>query len=241
MICSTQSLARISRIDKRSALAHHALFDHLETAEREQLLALGIEQRCKNGMIIFKRGEPGNHLMLVLEGYVKISIASKTGKELTFILIPPGECFGEIALLDGQPRTANAIAVGECLLFTLARHDFIPFLEQRPEIAVRLLALLCGRLRATNEFIERLAFENLSTRLACLLVKLATSHGRTTSMGVRITQKLSQQEIGSLIAASRESVNKQLQLWRTEGLLTFEQGYITLLQPTTLSRLANAA
>lgn len=226
-------------IDKHAALAHHALFDHLETAEREQLLALGMERRFKEGQMIFRRGETGSHMMLVLRGQVKISIVSEDGKELTFILIPPGECFGEIALLDGQPRTTDATAVGECVLFTLARQDFIPFLEQHPPIAVRLLALLCGRLRATNEFIERLAFQNLPARLARLLIQMATTHGTTTSTGILIAHKRSQQEIGNLIAASRESVNKQLQLWRAEGLLAVEQGYITLLQPTILKRLAN--
>lgn len=228
-------------IDKRTALAHHALFDHLKTAEREQLLTLGIERRFKDGQMIFRRGEAGNHMMLVLGGQVKISIVSEDGKELTFILIPPGECFGEIAMLDGQSRTADATAVGECVLFTLARQDFIPFLEQHPQVAIRLLALLCGRLRATDEFIERLAFQNLPNRLARLLVKLAATHGTTTPQGIRIAHKLSQQGIGNLIAASRESVNKQLQLWRAEGLLTVEQGHITLLQPTTFNRLANSA
>lgn len=241
MMVSAQSLARISPIDKRTALAKHALFDHLETVEREQLLALGIERRFKEGQMIFQRGEAGNQLMLVLGGHVKISIVSEEGKELTFVIIPPGECFGEIALLDGQPRTADATTVSECILFTLARQDFIPFLEQHPRAAVRLLALLCGRLRASNEFIERLAFQNLPTRLARLLVKLAASHGITTPAGTRIAQKFSQQEIGNLIAASRESVNKQLQLWRAEGLLTVEKGYITLPQPALLKQLADSA
>ena len=228
-------------IDKRAALAHHALFDHLDATQREQLLALGIERQFKDGQMIFQRGEFGNHMMLVLRGQVKISIVSNEGKELTFLLIPPGECFGEIALLDGQPRTADATAVGECVLFTLARQDFIPFLEQYPQVTVRLLALLCGRLRATNEFIERLVFQNLPSRLARLLIKLAATHGVTIPTGVRIAHQISQQEIGNLIAASRESVNKQLQLWRAEGLLTVDQGYITLLKPAALNRLADSA
>lgn len=180
-------------------------------------------------------------MMLVLRGQVKISIVSDEGKELIFAMTQPGECFGEIALLDGQTRTADAIAVGDCVLFMLARSDFIPFLERHPQIAIRLLAVLCGRVRATSDFIERLAFQNLPARLARLLLKLAATQGSATPTGVRINQKLSQQEIGNLVAASRESVNKQLRLWRTEGLLTIKQGYITLLQPVALSQLAHSS
>jgi hypothetical protein len=96
-------------IDKRAALANHPLFGHLAVAELEQLLALGAERRFHDGQMIFQRGEAGASMMLVLRGQVKISIVSSEGKELIFSIIPPGECFGEIALLDGQARTADAI------------------------------------------------------------------------------------------------------------------------------------
>ncbi|MDS4042242.1 MAG: Crp/Fnr family transcriptional regulator [Candidatus Competibacter sp.] len=228
-------------IDKRAALAQLGLFSQLEAAEREQLLMLGGERRFHDGQMIFQRGDAGNSMMLVLRGQVKISIVSDEGKELVFALVPPGECLGEIALLDGQDRTADAVAVGECVLFTLARSDFIPFLERHPQVAIRLLAVLCGRLRANSDFIERLAFQNLPARLARLLLNLAATHGSTTPAGIRIACKLSQQEIGNLIATSRESVNKQLRAWRAQGLLEIERGAITLLQPATLNRLAHSA
>lgn len=227
-------------IDKRAVLANHALFSHLEAAEREQLLALGAERRFSDGQAIFQRGDAGASMMLVLRGQVKISIVSDDGKELIFSIIPSGECFGEIALLDGQARTADAIAVGDCVLFVLARSDFIPFLERHPQVAIRLLAVLCGRVRATSEFIERLAFQNLPARLACLLLKLAATQGSATPAGVRIACKLSQQEIGNLIATSRESVNKQLRTWQAAGLLKIDRGTITLLQPAALNRLAGS-
>lgn len=105
-------------------------------------------------------------MMLVLRGQVRISILSEEGKELVFNLIQPGECFGEIALLDGQPRSAAATAVGQCVLFTLARTNFIPFLLCHPQAALGLLAVLCERLRTTSMFIERLVFQNLPARLA---------------------------------------------------------------------------
>lgn len=227
--------------DKYAALAEHILFSRLNTAEREQLLALGTERRFDDGQMIFQRGDAGVSMMLVLRGQIKISIVSDEGKELIFSIVAPGECFGEIALLDGQPRSADATAIGECVLFIVLRQDFIPFLERHPQVATGLLAVLCGRLRTTSDFIERLAFHDTPARLARLLVKLAASDGTTTPAGVRIAHKLSQQDIGNSIATSRESVNKQLQLWRREGLLTVDQGYITLLQPAVLNRLAHSA
>ncbi|MDG4555217.1 MAG: Crp/Fnr family transcriptional regulator [Candidatus Competibacter sp.] len=228
-------------INKRTALAQHELFSHLEATEREQLLASGVERRFGDGQLIFQRGDSGDGMMLVLRGQVKISIVSDEGKELIFAMTQPGECFGEIALLDGRPRSADAIAVGDCVLFTLARSDFIPFLERHPQIAIRLLAVLCGRVRATSEFIERLAFQHLPVRLARLLLKLAEAHGVITPAGIRIDQKFSQEEIGCLVATSRESVNKQLRAWRADGLLTVERGYITLLRPALLKRLAQSS
>ncbi len=227
--------------DQYRALIQHELLDQIDAVERTQLLALGTERRFNDGQLIFQRGDPGNSMMLVLQGQVKISILSEEGRELIFNIIQPGECFGEIALLDGQPRSADATAVGKCTLFTLMRQDFIPFLERHPRVAIRLMTLLCRRIRTVSTFTERLAFENLPTRLARLLIKLAETQGIVTPLGIRIAGKFSQQEIGNLVATSRESVNKQLRIWRTEGLLTVEQGYITLLQPAVLKRLANSA
>jgi len=227
--------------DQYRTLIQHELLDQISTAERDQLLSLGVERRFNDGQLIFQRGDPGNSMMLVLQGQVKISILSEEGKELIFSMIQPGECFGEIALLDGHPRSADATAVGKCTLYTLTRQDFIPFLESHPRIMLSVIALLCRRIRTLSVLTEQQVFENLPTRLARLLIKLAEIQGVALPAGIRIASKLSQQEIGNRIAASRESVNKQLRIWRAEGLLTVEQGYITLLQPTVLKRLANSA
>ncbi len=231
----------MSLIDHHAALAEHPLFSRINAADRDQLLALGVERRFNDGQLIFQRGDPGNSMMLALHGQVRISILSEEGKELVFNTIQPGECFGEIALLDGQPRSADATAVGPCVLFTLARTDFIPFLQRHPQTMLSLLAVLCERLRTTSMFMERLVFQNLPARLARLLLNLAETHGTPVPAGIRIAHKISQQEIGNLIAASRESVNKQLRTWRSGRLLTVEQGCLILLQPTALDRLANPA
>ena len=226
-------------IDPYPALARHALFQAMEADERARLLALGIQRRFAAGQLIFQRGDPGNSMMLVQQGLVKISILSEEGKELTFAIIRPGECFGEIALLDGQPRSADATAVGRCTLFIVQRQDFVPFLERYPHMAIHLTTLLCQRVRAASLFTERLAFESLATRLARLLMSLAETQGVHTPVGILLPAKLPQQEIGHRVASSRESVNKQLRAWRSAGLLTVEQGHLVILQPALLKRLAH--
>jgi CRP-like cAMP-binding protein len=228
-------------VDKRAALANHTLFSHLNPTEREQILALGMERCFGNGQLICQQGDASNNMMLVLCGQIRVSIFSKEGRELVLAIIPPGGCFGEIALFDGKPRTANATAIGKCVLFTITRQTFIAFLEDHPQVAVRLLAVLSERLRTTDELIESLAFQNLPARLASLLVRLAATHGAMTPTGVCITCRLSQHDIGNLIATSRESINRQLRTWQAEGLLTIAQGHITLLKPTALNSLAHSS
>lgn len=234
-------MVKTAVLDKRAVLADHFLFGQLEPAELERILGLGVEKRFSSGQVIFQKGEEGNSMMVVLRGQVRISLFSEEGKELILTIIPTGGCFGEMALLDGKERSADATAIGECVLFIIARRDFIPFLEHHPRVAIRLLALVSERLRYANELVENIAFLNLPARLARLLLKLALTHGENTQEGVRIGLKISQQDLGNLIATSRESVNKQLRQWQEEGLLAVRQGYLTILQPEALKDLAECS
>jgi CRP-like cAMP-binding protein len=225
-------------LDKREALAGHFLFSRLEADQLDQLLTLGRERRYGNGQRIFSKGEPGGSMVLVLQGLVRVSTCSNDGKELILSFIPTGGCLGEVALLDGKGRTADAVAIGDCVLFIITRADFIAFLERHPRVAIALLNVLGERLRHADEFVENLAFLNLPARLSRLLLKLAASYGKAAAGGLRIDFKLSQQDLGNLVATSRESVNKQLRGWQEEGMLDHAHGYITILQPEQLKKIA---
>jgi CRP/FNR family cyclic AMP-dependent transcriptional regulator len=229
-------------VDKKEVLQNHFLFSELTREETESLLAYARVERFAAGATIFLKGSPGRGMLAVLRGTVRISASSAEGREFVLNMIRPGEVFGEIALLDGKERSADATASEECELLVIERRDFIPFLESRPRLALRLLAIICERLRRTTEQVEDVLFLNLSARLAKTLLRLADSDGRQVATGWRIEKRLSQRELGNMIGLSRESVNKQLALWEDEGLIARdERGGITITDRATLESLAEAA
>src|SRR6202042_2359811 len=173
-------------------------------------------------------------MMAVLRGRVRISFFSGEGKEVTLNVINPGEIFGEIALLDGEPRSADATAIEDTLLLVVERRHFLPFLRQNEDLFPRLLAVLCSRLRRTSITLEEIALFDLPVRLARVLLKLAVDYGRPIPGGTRIDLKLSQRDLSNLVASSRESVNKQLRQWRESGAVNIEAGFIVLRQPAEL-------
>jgi CRP/FNR family transcriptional regulator, cyclic AMP receptor protein len=226
---------------KRQLLSRHILFGTLGPQEIDRILALGRERRVGNGQVLFKRGDPGSSMMAVLRGHVRIGTYSEDGREVILNIIEPGGVVGEMALLDGKERSADATAMGDGALLVIERRDFLPFLERNPQVAVRLLEVLCDRVRRVSAMVEDIVFLNLPGRLSRLLLKLAELHGKDTNGGRRIEVKLSQRDLGNLIATSRESVNKQLRAWQDEGLITFERGIITLRAPKKMKALAAEA
>jgi CRP-like cAMP-binding protein len=151
-------------------------------------------------------------------------------------LISDGAIFGEIALLDGLPRTADATAVADCELMVIERRDFLPLIKEQPEIAIKLIEVLCGRLRQTTEQLEDVMFLDLPGRLAKTLLQLART-SKPTSRGPRVA--LTQGDIGRIIGISRESTNKQLRSWQDRKWLLLERGGIVILAPDALAKIAS--
>ena len=227
-------MARLERNAKRAALVGSPLFAAMRPEELDEILRFSSERRVRRGQTIFQRGDNGSSLMAVLRGRIRISSVSGDGKEVTLNVINPGEIFGEIALLDGEPRSADATAIEDTLLLVVERRHFLPFLRQNEDLFPRLLAVLCSRLRRTSTALEEIALFDLPVRLARVLLKLADDYGRPNSAGTRIDLKLSQRELSNLVASSRESVNKQLRAWRENGTLDLEAGFIVLRRPAEL-------
>src|SRR5262249_10947893 len=142
-------------------------------------------------------------------------------------VIHGGEIFGEIALLDGGVRTADAIAMSDCDLLIIERRDFIPFVHDHPEVAVKLIEILCARLRQTTEHVEDLVFLDMPTRLAKLLLRLTDQTGGALPHKLSVTQR----EISQMIGTSRESINKQLRAWAQVNWVVLKRGKIVVLQP----------
>lgn len=219
---------------KRAALLSSPLFEAMQPAEIDTVLQMATERRVRRGQTIFQKGDAGSSLMAVLRGRVRITAVSAEGKEVTLNVIDAGEVFGEVALLDGMPRSADAVAIEESLLLVLERRLLLPFLTSKPDLLLRLLAVMCKRLRRTSVALEELALFELPMRLARVLGQLAEDYGRPLAMGIRIDFKLSQRDLATLVAASRESVNKQLRAWKRDGMVDHVSGYIVLLQPAAL-------
>jgi CRP/FNR family transcriptional regulator, cyclic AMP receptor protein len=213
------------------------LFAAVAPAERERILDLASERSVQRGQIIYQRGDLESSMMVVLRGSVRISTGSADGKEVMLNTIGPGEVPGEMALLDGQPRSADATAMEDCTLLVIERRQFLPFLQSKPDLMLRMLAVLCQRLRQTSDALGDMVLLDLPGRLIRLLLRLADDHGRVTPDGIRIDFKLSQRDIGTRVASSRESVNKQLRVWQDAGWLSLDHGYITLRQPARFRRL----
>lgn len=213
---------------KRDALLTSPFFAHMKPAELDELIASSTDRRAPKGTLIFSKGDPGSFMLAVLAGHIRVGATSLEGREVTMNVIGPGEIVGEIALLDGKPRSADATAAEDTTLMMIERQVFLPFLIRHEGLVERMLVVLCDRLRKTSLALEEIALFDLASRLARLLVKLSDDYGRAVPGGTRIDLKLSQRDLSNLVASSRESVNKQLRVWREAGLLDMDAGHIVI-------------
>jgi len=161
---------------------------------------------------------------------------SAEGKELIHNIINPGQVFGEIALLDGKERSADAVAIVPTDVLVVLRRDFLPFLEADSALCIRLMTVLCEKLRQTSELAEDFMFLELRQRLAKRLVRLAQLYGRPWRSGVIINFRLPQRELAAMMGTSRESINKQLREWAESGWLEVDRGNIAILNMEALER-----
>lgn len=207
----------------------------LARLREEDLRALASRGRVRTyspGSIIFREGEAGDSLHIVIEGRVRVTVLSPSGEEATLALLGPGESCGELSLVDGRPRSASAIASQATKTLVVTRNDFLRWLSERPRAAFALLQTLSLRMRRTDEALADLAFMDLSHRLAKRLLDLATRHPRDVRL--RITQS----ELAAMLGVSRESVNKQLNVFAREGWVALSRGSVTLKDPAALRSLA---
>jgi len=221
--------------DKLALLRNHFLFRDLPPAVLEHLGSYMKTRKVARGATIFSKGDPGTGLLGVLSGAVKVSVASADGKDIVLNVFHEGEIFGEIALLDGRPRTADAIAMSDGELVVIERRDFISFLNGNPDVTLKLIEILCARLRRTSEQVQDVTFLDLPTRLAKTLLRLtAAEDDSAPRRKVAITQR----EISQMIGRSRESTNKQLRQWAKRGWIKLERGGVSVLSPDKLAAVA---
>jgi CRP/FNR family transcriptional regulator, cyclic AMP receptor protein len=221
------------------ALAQVPLFTGLPPNELARLGALMRARRYRRGEVIFLEGDVGTSLCVIALGQVKIVLSGADGREVVLNVYGPGDFFGEFALLDGEPRSADAIAQEGCLLYWLTREDFLAFLEAHPRAASTLLAVLSRRLRHTTRVVQDATFRDVPARLARVVLDLATTRGRSAGDGVVVDGRFTQTDLAAMVGASRETVNKALRAFERGGLLRHERGAITIMRPERLRERAD--
>jgi CRP-like cAMP-binding protein len=226
---------------KRELLARVPLFSGFAPRDLDALVPSARPVSVAARHEVFHKGDAGAQLYVVIDGRLKALTTSPEGDEVVFNVMGPGEVFGDMALLSERPRSATVRAIDRCELLVLDRRDFLAFVKRSPDVAVRMLTMLVERLARVSEFVEDVQFLNLPVRLAKKLVLFSERYGRDETGGaVKIDLKLSQEEWGDLVGTTRESVNKQMRAWSDEGLIRIDAGYITLLRPEAIERLADA-
>jgi CRP/FNR family cyclic AMP-dependent transcriptional regulator len=214
------------------------LFRGLAADEQKALFSRVHLRTYAAGETIFSMGSPGDNMMAVLSGSVRISVPSPEGREVLLAILQGGEVFGEIALLDNKERTADATALSACHLAILERRDVFAVLDRNPQIWPKIVEVLCARLRNTDQHIAELALLQLPTRLAKVLLRFATVVGQAGAQGGPLNVQLSQRELGNICGTSRESINKCLGAWQRRGIVRIDEGAIVLANRPALEELA---
>ena len=213
----------------RGVLERSLLFARMDERSRRDLVAQAVSRTFGAAEPVCRVGDPGASMMAVIVGTVRISLPTAKGKEIILADLPAGELFGEIAMLDGKPRSASATALTKCELLVLERRHVIPFLEKHPAVCLQLMEMLCARIRRSDERMADLAFFELPTRLAkALLIYSPEKTDRETRLS------LSQTELAEMVGATRENVNRCLRDWQRRGIVKLKDGWTIILNSEKL-------
>ena len=223
---------------ERTALGQSGLFRQLSDSERDALFTRARTHKYAADENIFLMGSPGDDMMAVVSGTIRISMPSPDGKEVVLAILGPGEICGEIALLDGKERTADANAATECTVAVLERRDVLAFLAKHPDAWTKLIDVLCARMRTVDHQMAEVAMAPLPVRLARALLRLASSEGPAADGRAIESIHLSQRELGNVIGATRESVNKHLRSWQRKGCVRIADRRIVITDRAGLESLS---
>ena len=203
-------------------LGRTLLFSGLDQDELRRLAGITREVSLATSAILFNQGDESDGLYVITSGIIRIYLTADDGREATVNLSEEGEVIGEMALLDGLPRSAGAAALTETHLVFIPRAPFLALLESSSKLARQIILTLCERLRSTNAQIDQAIFHDLRHRLLLLLNQIAMIHGRVEADMAVIELDLTQGAIAQMLGASREAVNKQLRALVKENRIAIE-------------------
>lgn len=219
-------------------LRRNSLFGVLNDAEMDAVMGMARLRKAAAEERIFTKGDPGDSLYVILRGRVAVQTESQDAKLMLLNILDSGSVFGEIAMLDGGERTATVVAQEPTELLRIDRRDFMPFLEQRADLCIRLMSVLCERVRWTSAIIEDTVFLNVTRRLAKRILMLAHNYGRSSETGTRIATFISQEDLANMLGVSREIVNKTLRSFQNAGAISYRNGYLVLHDESFLEQIS---
>ena len=221
--------------DKKSLLAEHFLLRHLPETELDRLIEETRVVKYSAGDIIFRKGDSAETMMVIVKGVVRVSSPSTEGDDVTFAKLADGDVFGEIALIDGHERSANADAAEETQILEVKRGSFLPILMENPELCIDLLKIVCNRIRHTNGLLEDFSYLDLRHRLAKRLIYLSNS-GSSTAARANVSVRVSKEDLIAMMGVDRTVVDNELMVWSDLGLIENEPSWVTLIDGEKLRR-----
>ena len=212
------------------------LFSTLKDEELKAINRLSLTKKCSKDTIILLEKEEGDTLFIIIRGKVKVTTFSETGKEVIFSLLKEGDFFGDMSLLDGNPRSATVISIEDSELRLIRRNDFKNLIKKHPGIALKLLEELTSRLRKADERIESLAILDVTGRVAGILLQLANERGEKSIDGVLIKSRPTHQELANMAGTSRETVTRVLKQLEIKKYISVNGKDITIHNPENFKR-----
>ncbi|HET7745835.1 MAG TPA: Crp/Fnr family transcriptional regulator [Vicinamibacteria bacterium] len=217
-------------MDEQELLRTVPIFSELTDADITSLARLSQRRRYPKDQVVFFENEEGDFFFMIVEGRIKVSILGDDGREVILSMLGPGDFFGEMALLDNEPRSATAIAAEETELLSLHRNDFQSVLTENRSIQTALIKILSGRLRRANHQISTLALLDVYGRVARVILDMAREEGRRLKDGRIAFRRATHQEIANRIGTTRETVTRMLKDLERQGLIHVE-GREMVVQP----------
>jgi CRP/FNR family cyclic AMP-dependent transcriptional regulator len=212
------------------------LFRSLRPEDSRHIAELLQKHILRKGEVLFRNGEEGHSLYMITSGKIKIVRQSRDGGEMILAVISSGDFCGEMALLDGMPRSADAVAVEETHLYGLNRKDFLAYVMKNETAVKAILFALSKRLRKADDFLEDIFFLNVAARLSKKLVELAVSNGIREDGNGPIKLSVTQKDLAGMIGATRESVNKELRVLREKNLVSLSGNAILIQDVEALKK-----
>ena len=212
------------------------LFSGLQPGDIAQLGRVALVRRYAPRETVVSQGDDSGDLFAVLSGRLKVTWNDAEGGEVLLSILEGGDVFGEIALLDDQPRSATVTAMEKCELLVVERRGFRALLTAVPALALNLLRVMSRRLRDLSDRTQNMSLLNVESRLAKAILQLAERFGKEERRGeISLTLKLSQQELANMIGATRELVNRRLRGWQDQGIIDLANGHVVIRDAAALA------